>query len=61
MIEKFCSERDWIRNLAVDPKTASNTSVCLSVDLEKDQVREKKELVYKTVVVYGRCMYSLSR
>lgn len=41
MIETFCSERDWIRNLAVDPKTASNTSVCLSVDLEKDQVGDQ--------------------
>ncbi len=39
MISKFCAERDWIRNLAEDPATASNTSVCLTLDLEKDQVR----------------------
>lgn len=39
VINKFCAERDWIRNLAVDPATASNTSVCLTLDLEKDQVR----------------------
>lgn len=38
MISKFCGEHDWIRNLAEDPETASNTSVCLSLDLEKDQV-----------------------
>ncbi len=25
----FCAERDWIANLAVDPATRSNTSVCL--------------------------------
>jgi phosphoserine aminotransferase len=25
----FCDERDWIENLAVDPATRSNTSVCL--------------------------------
>jgi phosphoserine aminotransferase len=25
----FCNERDWIENLAVDPATRSNTSVCL--------------------------------
>jgi phosphoserine aminotransferase len=25
----FCEERDWIENLAVDPATRSNTSVCL--------------------------------
>ena len=39
VVQNFCDERDWIRNLAVDPSTASNTSVCLSVDLEKDEVR----------------------
>lgn len=42
VINKFCGERDWIRNLAVDPATASNTSVCLTLDLEKDQVRAKR-------------------
>ena len=36
VINKFCGERDWIRNLAVDPATASNTSICLTLDLEKD-------------------------
>ena len=25
----FCAERDWIANLAEDPRTRSNTSVCL--------------------------------
>jgi phosphoserine aminotransferase len=25
----FCASRDWIVNLAVDPATRSNTSVCL--------------------------------
>ncbi|CAM9670769.1 unnamed protein product, partial [Scytosiphon promiscuus] len=39
VINKFCGERDWIRNLAQDPATASNTSVCLTLDLEKDQVK----------------------
>lgn len=38
VISKFCGEREWIRNLAEDPATASNTSVCLTLDLEKDQV-----------------------
>ncbi|ARE40337.1 Phosphoserine aminotransferase [Rhodovulum sp. P5] len=28
-IAKFVAEHDWIENLAVDPATASNTSVCL--------------------------------
>ncbi|CBJ25823.1 Phosphoglycerate dehydrogenase / Phosphoserine aminotransferase [Ectocarpus siliculosus] len=39
VINNFCGERDWIRNLAQDPATASNTSVCLTLDLEKDQVK----------------------
>ena len=29
-IFEFCEERDWIANLAVDPATRSNTSVCLT-------------------------------
>ena len=28
-IWEFCASRDWIANLAVDPATRSNTSVCL--------------------------------
>ena len=28
-IHDFCAARDWIANLAVDPATRSNTSVCL--------------------------------
>jgi len=30
VIADFCDARDWIGNLAVDPATRSNTSVCLS-------------------------------
>ncbi len=29
VLHDFCSSRDWIANLAVDPATWSNTSVCL--------------------------------
>ncbi|MEE9387238.1 MAG: phosphoserine transaminase [Paracoccaceae bacterium] len=29
VLETFCAENDWIENLAVDPATQSNTSVCL--------------------------------
>ena len=29
VLHDFCSSRDWIANLAVDPATGSNTSVCL--------------------------------
>ncbi len=29
VIDSFCAENDWIANLASDPSTQSNTSVCL--------------------------------
>ena len=29
VLHDFCASRDWIENLAVDPETRSNTSVCL--------------------------------
>ncbi|MYF88847.1 MAG: phosphoserine aminotransferase, partial [Boseongicola sp. SB0676_bin_33] len=29
VIHEFCASRDWIENLATDPDTRSNTSVCL--------------------------------
>ncbi|CAM9360858.1 unnamed protein product [Ascophyllum nodosum] len=52
VVQNFCDERDWIRNLAVDPSTASNTSVCLSVDLEKDEVKKMVSLLEKEGVAY---------
>jgi phosphoserine aminotransferase len=38
-IEAFVTERDWIRFLARDPAQRSSTSVCLSLDLDSDQVK----------------------
>ena len=29
----FCETRDWIDNLAIDPATRSNTSVCLNLQM----------------------------
>ena len=29
VLHDFCASRDWIANLAIDPETYSNTSVCL--------------------------------
>ena len=45
VIDKFVAERDWVNNLAVDPATASTTSVCLSLDLEADQVKAMVKLL----------------
>ncbi len=45
VIEKFVAGRDWVSNLAKDPATASTTSVCLSLDLEADKVKEMIKLL----------------
>lgn len=39
VIEEFVAGRDWIHFLARDAAQRSNTSVCLTVDLEADQVK----------------------
>ena len=39
VIESFVETHDWIRFLARDPATRSTTSVCLTVDLEPEQVK----------------------
>ena len=44
-IENFVGRRDWIHFLAADDSTRSNTSVCLTVDLEADQVKEMVALL----------------
>ncbi|NNJ64144.1 MAG: phosphoserine transaminase [Xanthomonadales bacterium] len=38
-IEEFVEANDWIRFLAREPAQRSSTSVCLSVDLEPEQVK----------------------
>lgn len=38
MVEKFVEENEWIDFLVKDPKIRSTTSVCLSLNLTKDQV-----------------------
>ncbi|WP_018968665.1 phosphoserine transaminase [Rubritalea marina] len=45
VIDKFVAERDWVSNLAVDPATASSTSVCLSLDLDADKVKAMVKLL----------------
>jgi phosphoserine aminotransferase len=39
VIETFVNERKWIHFLARDESMRSNTSVCLTVDLETEQVQ----------------------
>jgi len=44
-IEAFVNERDWIHFLAGDESLRSNTSVCLTVDLEAEQVKSMVTLL----------------
>lgn len=40
MIERFVEHNDWIHFLAKDPASRSSTSICLTLDLDKEQVKE---------------------
>jgi phosphoserine aminotransferase len=39
VLEAFAEENDWINFLAKDKATRSSTSVCLTLDLEPDQIK----------------------
>jgi len=52
VVEAFVRENDWIRFLAEDPATRSNTSVCLSLDLSKDKIKALTTLLEKEKVAY---------
>lgn len=39
-VRDFVEENDWINFLAKDPATASSTSVCLTLDLTADEIKE---------------------
>jgi phosphoserine aminotransferase len=40
IVEEFVDKTPWLSFLAQDPATVSNTSVCLSVDANPEQVKE---------------------
>jgi phosphoserine aminotransferase len=40
VLDKFVTENDWIHFLAKDPATRSSTSVCLTLDLNADQIKK---------------------
>src|SRR5690554_247205 len=52
VVEEFVASRDWIRFLAADKSVRSNTSVCLTLDLEPDQVKQVVKLLDAEGVVY---------
>ena len=45
VIADFVATNDWISFLARDPATRSNTSVCLTVDVSADQVKQMVKLL----------------
>ena len=51
-VKQFVAERDWISFLAEDPETLSNTSICLSLDLNADQVKQVVKLLDREGVAF---------
>jgi phosphoserine aminotransferase len=47
VLEEFAAENDWINFLATDPATRSSTSVCLTLDLNADQIKAFVSLLEK--------------
>lgn len=52
VVEKFVSENDWIHFLAKEPDQLSNTSVCLTLDADADQVKAMVKLLDSEGVAY---------
>lgn len=51
-IQAFVSEHDWIHFLAQQPETLSSTSVCLTLDLDKDQTKAMTKLLESEGVAF---------
>ena len=52
VIEDFVAANPWISFLAKTAETRSNTSVCLSLDLPADQVKQLVKLLEKEGAAY---------
>ena len=52
IIEEFVDKTPWLSFLAEDPATVSNTSVCLSVDANPEQVKEIVKLLETESVAF---------
>jgi phosphoserine aminotransferase len=57
VLDAFVQRNSWARFLASDPKSRSSTSVCLTLDLEKDQVKEMVKLLEREGVAYDISSY----
>ncbi len=52
VVAKFVDENPWLKFLAKDPATNSNTSICLTLDAEPDQVKTIVSLLADEAVAY---------
>eukprot|EP00741_Cyanophora_paradoxa_P004995 tig00000842_g4842.t1 len=52
VLERFVAENDWIHFLCEDPAIRSNTSVCLTLDLPADKVKQLQKLLSSEKVAY---------
>ncbi len=52
VLEKFVAANDWINFLAVSKDIRSNTSVCLKLDLNAEQIKAMTKLLEKEQVAY---------
>ncbi|KAG7371975.1 phosphoserine aminotransferase [Nitzschia inconspicua] len=52
VMEKFVEKNDWINFLAKNPATRSCTSVCLTLDLDADQIKKFVSLLEKEGVAF---------
>ena len=52
VIEAFVEANDWINFLAEEVSTRSNTSVCLTLDLEATQIKILTEMLGQEGVAY---------
>ena len=52
VLKKFVAQNDWIQFLAEDESILSNTSVCLTLKANEDQVKAMVKLLEKEAVAY---------
>jgi phosphoserine aminotransferase len=57
VLEDFVSKHDWIDFLAKDPLTRSNTSVCLTLQLDKDELKKYVGLLEDEKVAFDIASY----
>jgi phosphoserine aminotransferase len=52
VVEAFVRDNSWAHFLAEDPKTRSNTSICLTLDLSPEKVKALTTLLEKEGVAF---------